>query len=452
MSLPTKKEAPKEPAIHKDFLEFQTDASEIAHTPVPRLARLTLHVVLVLITFLFVWSCLAEIEIFVSGSGRIVSSGKDVTVSALTDTVIRSIEVKVGQNVKAGDVLVRLDHTFTTAGETQAKFRLMRARLDVARLEAEIAQKPLVAPKDVPAEELKAAQELLRGRNEEFKARVSTYNTKIAETQSDITSLERVVATTKHQVDVSQEVMAMRTEVYRQGVDSKLSYLDAQNQLANITNQYEKAKADLASKKHNIQQLRSEKDAFIESRLNELKGKLAEANKEIATQSEELAKASRMTELSVLTAPVDAVVLEIGKFPSDSVVRTGEAIMTLVPLNTPLEAEVYIMPKDIGFLRVGDKCSLKLEAFPFLRHGMIFGKVRVVGEDAVNRDTATGKMSVYPARVSITDTHELRNIPDDFRIMPGMSLEANVTVGTRKVITYLLYPVMRAFNESIRER
>ncbi|MFP5238891.1 MAG: HlyD family efflux transporter periplasmic adaptor subunit, partial [Acidobacteriota bacterium] len=204
--------------------------------------------------------------------------------------------------------------------------------------------------------------------------------------------------------------------------------------------------------RHMLQQLKAEKDAYVSNWRNEVSNKLAMARQDLSTLTEEVSKSSRLSELSTLTAPVTAVVLDIVKFPSESVVKAGEPVMTLVPLNVPLEVEALIQPKDIGFLRVGDPCVIKLEAFPYHRHGLLRGKVRVVGEDQLTKDTPTGRVGVYPARVEITDMSEIRNVPDDFRLVPGMSLEVGIKVGSRRVITYLMYPIMRALDDSIRER
>ena len=452
MFLPKKKDDPSLPSIHPDMVEFQPDASEIANTPLPRTARLTLYTIMLLLAFLLTWSIVSDVDIQVTGSGRIVSSGKDIVVSPLSDTVIRSIDVKVGQVVAEGQTLVRLDNTFSSATDTQNRYRLMRTKADIARLECELNGKPYVPPQGTTQEETSEQLKILAGRRDEFNAKMQAIQGKTAETESDIASLEKMVSITKKQVDVGQEVMNMRSEVYRQGVDSRLSYLDAQNQLANITAQFEKAKGELAAKRHMLQQLKAEKDAYVSNWRNEVSNKLAMARQDLSTLTEEVSKSSRMSELSTLTAPVTAVVLDIVKFPSESVVKAGEPVMSLVPLNVPLEVEALIQPKDIGFLRVGDPCVVKLEAFPYHRHGLVRGKVRVVGEDQISKDTPTGRVGVYPARVEITDMSEIRNVPDDFRLVPGMSLEVGIKVGSRRVITYLMYPIMRALDDSIRER
>jgi len=452
MFLPKKKDDPALPSIHPDMVEFLPDAAEIAHTPLPRTARMTLYAILALLVFLITWSVVSEVDIQVTGSGRIVSSGKDIVVSPLTDTMIRSIDVKVGQVVAEGQPLVRLDNTFTVATDVQNRFRLMRIKADIARLECELSGKPFIPPPGTTQEETSEQLKILAGHREEFNAKMKAIQSKTAETESDIASLEKMVAITRKQVEVGQEVMNMRSEVYRQGVDSRLSFLDAQNQLANVTAQHEKAKGELSAKRQVLQQLKAEKDAYISGWRNEIGTKMATARQDLNTVTEEVSKSARMSELSTLTAPVTAVVLDVVKHPSESVVKAGEPVLSLVPLNVPLEVETLIQPKDIGFLRVGDPCVIKLEAFPYHRHGLLRGKVRVVGEDQVMKDTSTGRVGVYPARVEITDMSEIRNVPDDFRLVPGMSLEVGIKVGSRRVITYLMYPIMRALDDSIRER
>ena len=126
--------------------------------------------------------------------------------------------------------------------------------------------------------------------------------------------------------------------------------------------------------------------------------------------------------------------------------------MTLVPLNTPLEAEVSIETKDIGYVHLGDPVRLKLDAFPFQRHGTMAGRLRVVSEDAYAAATSgeNNKVPTYQARVELIDT-TLHDVPKGTRFLPDMSLSAEIVVGDRRVISFLAYPIIRGLDESLRE-
>jgi len=144
------------------------------------------------------------------------------------------------------------------------------------------------------------------------------------------------------------------------------------------------------------------------------------------------------------------VVLELVRKSVGSVVDQGEAVVTLVPLEAPLEAEAEVLAADIGFIREGDPVRVKLDAFPFQRHGVLEGLVRTISADAFEKNTAEGPRLLYRIRVAIGKTG-LQAVPRDFRLIPGMGLTTEIKVGDRRVITYLLYPLIRSFDESMRE-
>lgn len=454
MNFPAKpKSKPEVPAIHPEALPFLPDSQEIEHAPIPRMARLTTLILLCLLCFLVIWACVSDVDIVVSAPGKIVSSGKELTIAPLNDAVVRSIDVKVGQVVQPNERLVTLDPTFTTANLAQIRFRQTRSLLVLSRLRSELDSHPFIASTDAPTEEVALQRNILKDRTDEYLSRLGSFTAKIAECEGNIASLEKQASITQHQEQIGKEILQMRSKVYEQGVDSKLSYLDAQNTVANLASQNERIRKELAATRKLLLQLGAEKDAFISQRRGSLSQEIAEAEKELANTNEEYAKATRLSELTTLASPVKAMVLDVLKFPSSSVVKTGETIMILAPMQTPLEAEVNIEPRDIGFVRPDDPANIKLEAFPYHRHGIIFGKLRSVGEDSLTRQTAgKGSAMYYPARIALSDLSNLRNLPGDFRLMPGMTLEASITVGQRKVITYLLYPILRVLDDSIRER
>jgi hemolysin D len=150
-----------------------------------------------------------------------------------------------------------------------------------------------------------------------------------------------------------------------------------------------------------------------------------------------------------LTAPADAVVLEVAKRSIGSIVREAEPVFTLVPLDVPLEAEVLVEARDIGHVGPEQEVRVKLDAFPFQKHGTASGVVRTISEDAFT-DEGKGERSFYRARVVLTDSR-LERIPETFRLIPGMTVVAEIKVGRRSVLSYFLYPLLRGLDESIRE-
>jgi HlyD family secretion protein len=167
---------------------------------------------------------------------------------------------------------------------------------------------------------------------------------------------------------------------------------------------------------------------------------------------QQLQKADKRSKLVSLYAPQDAVVLEIAKLSPGSVVQGAETFFTLVPLNTKLEVEVQINSMDVGYIKIGDAVRLKLDAYPFQRHGTLDGLVRSISQDAFKRDMSAkgGLDAYYLARVSFEDGR-LRNMVESSQLMPGMTLTAEIVVGKRTIMSYIAWPITKGLEEAARE-
>jgi multidrug efflux pump subunit AcrA (membrane-fusion protein) len=170
-----------------------------------------------------------------------------------------------------------------------------------------------------------------------------------------------------------------------------------------------------------------------------------------------LQKASKLSELASLDSPADAVVLKVGKVSSGSVAGgSGQAmgqepLFTLVPLDGPLEADANVASGDIGFIKVGDPVTIKLDAYRYMHHGTAKGVIKTISEGSFTTDDNNAPVAPYfKVRVAITEVH-LRNVPADFRLIPGMTLAGDIMVGKRTILSYLVEGGLRTGSEAMRE-
>jgi HlyD family secretion protein len=198
----------------------------------------------------------------------------------------------------------------------------------------------------------------------------------------------------------------------------------------------------------------------------------ARTQRDTAVQA--LEKAIRHRELVHMTAPNDAIVLRLARLSVGSVLNAGDSLIELARLDSDMEAEIYVDPRDVGFIRPGDPVVIKLDPYNYVEHGWASGRVRWISEGTFSiMPTGTGGMLApsatstdatqsgtlaqnsltspfYKARIAIT-TADLKNVPPSFRLMPGMTLTADIHVGTRSLLTYLLKDIIRVFDEPMRE-
>ena len=432
-------------------LEFQPDSVELEQQPVPKYLTWTYYLLLMLITAALTWSFIAKMDMIVNARGRLISTGKQVVVQPLVNSIIKKFNVDVGQIVKKGQPLISLDPTFAMADEAQIQNRLASLNVILNRLECELAGKPFIVTPEMDPAEASIQMNLYNGRKNEYRAKLEAYDSRLSQAKGEAESYKRRLESLNRQLKTAAEVLTMRQKVFASGADTRLSVLDAESKFSATQADAEGIANELKVRVQQISQTISERDAFINNWRNDTANTLTTNRKEHDSLVEQYAKATRYRELAELTSPVDAVVLEMGRYSVGSVVKEGDAIMTLVPLNTPLEAEVSIETADIGYVHIGDPVRLKLDAFPFQRHGTFEGRLRVVSEDAyVSNINGDSKVPTFRARVELTNT-TLSDIAKDTRFLPGMTLTAEIVVGDRRVITFLAYPLIRVLNESMRE-
>jgi HlyD family secretion protein len=230
--------------------------------------------------------------------------------------------------------------------------------------------------------------------------------------------------------------------------------LEARERRLEVEADYEAAVNKAHQLEEQIRQGRAQLDTFTRSWRQKVLDELVKTRRDRDALQENLAKAERRTALVELRAPMDATVLEIVKRSVGSVVKEAEPVATLVPQGVPLEAEIQIPADEIGFVRKNDPVRIKIDAFPFQRHGTVDGTLTVIGEDSfVSESGSPGRpmtRAYYPARVANLKSN-LTRVPADTRLTPGMTLTAEVKVSERSVLSYFVYPLMKAFDEGIRE-
>jgi HlyD family secretion protein len=185
---------------------------------------------------------------------------------------------------------------------------------------------------------------------------------------------------------------------------------------------------------------------------------LVTVRNELDVTRQNLEKAQKLSDLASLDAPADAVVLKVGKVSSGSVAGGGaqgagsqDPLFTLVPLDAPQEADVNVDARDIGFIKVGDPVQLKLDAYQFMRHGTARGVIKTISEGSFTTDDNNTPVPPYfKVRAAITEAH-LRNVPADFRLIPGMTLKGDIMVGRRTILSYLVEGGLRTGSEAMRE-
>ena len=458
----------------KDELAFLPAALEIVETPPSPIGRAIVIIVTAVFSIALAWACIGTVDIVAVAPGKIIPSGRSKTIQPFETGVVRAIHVSDGQEVRAGDVLIELDPTMSGAELRHLKSDLMAAQLDAARLRAALSGKddPLAAfepPQGAPSELIQMQRRFLVSQVAEQNAKLAAIDRQITQKQAERATIKASVEKLKATIVPLQERVEIRKQLFNRELGSKLLYL---TDLQDLVGQQQEIV---------VQQSRvSEADAAIAA-LAETRGKtvaeyerglldeLAKAQQKAAGLVQDVVKAEERTSLQTLKAPVDGVVQQLAIHTIGGVVTPAQALMVIVPAETHLEIEAMISNRDIGFVEVGQDAAIKVDTFNFTRYGLLNGKVLTISHDAITREKPQerlvdkpqgaettssepkGEELVYAARVSL-DRTQMQIENKTVNLSPGMAVTIEIKTGTRRIISYLLSPLVRYKHEILRER
>lgn len=447
--------------LERDILEYQPDAVEIEERPVPGKVRWVLYLILAAIVALIVGAIVFRVDRIVVAEGELITSAPTIVVQPLNTAVIRSIEAKVGDVVEEGQLLATLDPTFASADLSQLRKQQYALSAQLRRIEAELAGRDFRARAEEGEDGLLQEQVLRQRRMVvEQTRRLNADKVAALEAKLALNAVQQQGQEKQRKLLRDVEGAAARRIPKEEESQFRLRVLDAQKARIETGNTIENLRAEAEVTRNELRQARSEWRHFVEERLAELLEQAVQLRGEQTRVLEELHKATRMHELITLRAPAKGVVLKVAERSVGSIIQQAEPFMVLVPQGTVLEAQVDVSSRDIGRIRTGDSARIKFDAFPFQRHDTLPGEVRVISENAFDRTSAEQLLkpepgqepteAFYRCRIRLLAT-ELRNVPEGFRLIPGMKVRAEIKVGTRSVISYFLYPVIRALDEGLRE-
>ena len=398
------------------------------------------------------WSIVGHVDVVAVASGKVVPQGRTKVVQPLEMGVVRVIHVKDGDRVTAGQPLIDLDPTDALADHQRLEREFATRSLDVVRLDTLLdggpTKHPFAPAPGVDPLMRESAKHLLDAQWLERTAKLLALDSEVerrrAELRGTETDVERFTAVLPLLRDRHDRMAGLAS----QGLMSKLRLSEVQQQvveaekaLANTLEKQSQAEAGLRAAEQQRRQAEGEGESTW-------RRERAEAADKRAAAEQEILKARKRRALQQLTAPIDGTVTNLSTWTIGGIVKPGDTLMNIVPSSVTPEIEAMVLNKDAGFVLAGQRVSVKLDAFPFTRYGTVEGEVIDVSRDA-NKDEKLGL--VYPVRVRL-DVIDIGVDGKRVAIVPGMAVNAEIITGDRRVIDYVLSPVLRYRQESARER
>ncbi|KQP12396.1 HlyD family type I secretion periplasmic adaptor subunit [Pseudorhodoferax sp. Leaf265] len=441
-----------------DEAAFLPAALSLQDTPVHPAPRRLAFALMALFCVAFAWGCIGEVDIVAIAPGRIVVSERTKLVQPLENSVVQQVLVKDGDHVVAGQPLVTLDPTAAMADKVSVLEQFKAAQYEALRsstLLAAVQGRPSVfasfaqmLPKDWPVAEVQAARAQMDAEWGDIQARLAKFGSELDRRQAEIETARALLAKLEATLPLARQREEDFKKLSDQGFMAGHAGQDRTRERIELERDLATQHARLMEAQAAYRESDNARKAYLAEMRRALHDRHTRANLTRAQAVQEQAKAHQREKLTILSAPVAGTVQQLAVHTKGGVVTEAQVLMVIVPELAEVRAEVTLENKDIGFVSAGQEAEIKLETFNFTRYGTVPATVKLVTSDAVN-DEKRG--AVFPVTLQL---HKFEIYVDGkkIKLSPGMNVTAEIKTEKRRVIEYLLSPVQRAKNESLRER
>lgn len=431
-------------------IEFQPDALEIQYEKLPWYARIGILWGFFAVVAVVTWAYLSKVDIVVTGTGKIVAD-RNIVMKPLERAVIKSIEVSEGALVKKGQELITFDSEINLANAERLEAQITSREMEFGRYNAEFKNLNF-QPAAILDDNASWQIAIYNQRQTYFAERKKYFAEREQQLLIALHSTRESLLKQREILDSVQKIEGMYADLREKQIVSLKEMLEVSITRMQTESEVNRLRLSLDEQEHQRQSLLAERNSFVEEWRNGIAEKLFALNLELSQLQQELSKAKQLISYVQLRAPCDAIVYEIAAFSVGSAVREAEALITLVPLDSPLEIAVEVRPQDISRVQVGSSARIKLSAFPFQKHGTLQGVVRNISANTFQRTQGehAGASATY-YRVHLSLAGQLQQTDNNFRLIPGMEASAEIKSGRRRIIEFLLYPLIKGLDESFRE-
>jgi hemolysin D len=443
-------------------LEFAPAILRLRHEAPAPLPRVVLYLALILFGAVLVWATFGKLDVIAVAQGKLVPSSYVKIVQPAEPGVLRQILVKEGETVTAGQPMMRMDTNISDAERNTVDTDLNLRRLQLRRIEAEMSGVPFLSRNGDRAELFQLAAAQYRANRDAYRSQIESEQAVLAKAEQDLHGAMEMESRLKQTVPIYREQEAAHQNLAKDGFVSRLAVLDKTRERIEKEQELKAQTHEVASLRATIEQSRKKLAQITSIYRQQLQIERAEANAQRLKLELELGKQTYRSGLMELKAPHDGIVKDLATHTVGTVVSPGTILMTLVPINDPVKAEVWVADVDAGFVEVGQAVMLKIGAFPFNKYGMAKGTVEYVSPDAAElpdtreRDRKDTREHVMPPtgfRTLVTlDAPYLERDGKQYRLTAGMLVSAEVNLGNRTVMEYLLSPVEKTVHEAGREK
>jgi HlyD family secretion protein len=446
-----------------DPADFLPALQRVQERPPSPLGRKVLWTVLALIGGTLIWATFGRLDIVAVADGKLVPATYLKIVQPSEQGVVKEILVQEGQEVREGQVLIRMDAALSDADGRALASEYHTKRITLRRIDAQLAGKLLARTGEDPAEIFAQAQAQYSANLRAYENALSQERSVLAKARSDLASATEVRTKLERTLPHYREQEKAYEKLTADGFAGRLMYTDKQRERIEKEQDLKSQEFIIRSAEATIAQSENRIAQITADYRRQLQAERLDAAPQAERLRQEIAKQQHRADLLELRAPQAGVVKDLATHTAGTVAAPGTILMTLVPKDEVLRAEVWLSNDDVGFVRPQQAVKIKLAAFQFQKYGMVDGKVVQISADATEspnpntrsdaltgRDRPTGPLA-FRALVELEQQHVMVD-GERYPLAPGMQVVSEIKLGDRTVLEYLLSPVQKATHEAARER
>lgn len=442
-------------AIDKQARDFRPDLLTIQQSPPSVWPRGLLLAVVLLLALLVLWAIFAKLDVVATAQGRLVPMTFTKVVQPSESGVVLDILVKDGDAVKAGQVLLRLDPRLAQSESLGLDTDVTIKRLTLRRIEAELSDRPMALRPGDPREMAAQVEAQFRARRQSYLDAQGQETEALNKAKADLASADQVLSKLRQTIPMYRQSADAYGQMFKEGLVGEVLANEKKRELI-------EREQDFKAQESNVQSLKSiiagSEKKLVSVRSNyrsQLENERIDTLTQLNKSNQELDKSTIRTGLLEIKAPNDGIVKDLNVTTKGAVVQAGALLLSLVPKEEPVQAEVILSNEDVGFVSVGQKVQIKVATYPFQKYGLLQGKVALIAADSTDPKQQQQNQSpqlTYRALVGL-DSQSLKAPNGDKLILSsGMLITAEIHQGQRTVLEYLLSPVQKVGAEAARER
>lgn len=388
--------------------------SEYKYTPTkPKVnrSRLSIWIALIGIVTLIVWASFAKIDQVTRATATVIASARTQEIQASEGGVLTELAVTEGEDVKAGQLLVVLEEERAKAALDNSASKTAALTAKLARLNAEIFEKPLVFPEGV-----QQYPEYVQNQR-------ALYNRRRQAINEEVSSLEKMLV-------LARQELRMNEPLLEYGDVSQADVIKLSRQVADIE-----------------AQINNKRNKYFE----EAQAEMTKAQEELDTELEQLRDRAQVLEEKRLMAPTEGKIKNINVTTIGGVVKPGEVIMQILPTSSDLVIDAKVSPADIAYVKEDQEATVKLDAYDYSIFGAMNGTVNYISPDTLMEQTPKGEEPYYRVLIVINGA-EFKGRGDEIVIKPGMTASVDIKAMERTVLSYLTKPITKTLSEGLGER